>query len=105
MPVLSGRGPISWLYCLGLEDSNRKGENRGRQNLARALINWDIQVFLGFANFYRRFIKGFSKIAAPLTSMLKITALSVLARPVCPRANKNQLDTDGDGNISGGKDR
>ena len=31
----------------------------------------DIQVFIGFANFYRRFIQGFSKIAAPLTSMLK----------------------------------
>ena len=31
----------------------------------------DIQVFLGFANFYRRFIQGFSWIAAPLTSMLK----------------------------------
>ena len=33
----------------------------------------DIQVFLGFANFYRRFIQGFSRIAAPLTSMLKTT--------------------------------
>ena len=33
----------------------------------------DIQVFLGFANFYRRFIEGFSKIAAPLISMLKTT--------------------------------
>ena len=27
----------------------------------------DIQVFIEFANFYRRFIQGFSKIAAPLT--------------------------------------
>ena len=34
---------------------------------------WDIQVFLGFTNFYRRFIQGFSRIAAPLTSMLKTT--------------------------------
>ena len=33
----------------------------------------DIQVFLGFANFYWQFIQGFSKIAAPLTSMLKTT--------------------------------
>ena len=33
----------------------------------------DIQVFLGFANFYCRFIKGFSKIATLLTSMLKTT--------------------------------
>ena len=33
----------------------------------------DIQVFLGFANFYRQFIQGFSRIAAPLTSILKIS--------------------------------
>ncbi len=42
-----------------------------------AIRNWpepqsvrDIQVFLGFANFYRRFIRNFSKIAAPFTLML-----------------------------------
>ena len=34
---------------------------------------YDIQVFLSIANFYRRFIQGFSRIAALLTSMLKIT--------------------------------
>jgi hypothetical protein len=33
----------------------------------------DLQSFLGFANFYRRFIKGFSTIARPLTNMLKNT--------------------------------
>ena len=37
----------------------------------------DIQVFIGFANFYRRFIKGFSRIAAPLTAMLKTTGSSI----------------------------
>ncbi|ERF69956.1 hypothetical protein EPUS_08767 [Endocarpon pusillum Z07020] len=31
----------------------------------------EIQSFLGFANFYRRFIEGYSKITAPLTSMTK----------------------------------
>ena len=36
----------------------------------------DIQVFLGFANFYGQFIQGFSKIAALLTSMLKTTVSS-----------------------------
>lgn len=30
-----------------------------------------VQVFLGFANFYRRFIRNYSKIANPLTSLLK----------------------------------
>lgn len=34
----------------------------------------DIQVFIGFANFYRRFIQGCSRIAVPLTSMLKMTS-------------------------------
>ncbi len=33
----------------------------------------DIQVFLGFVNFYRRFIRNFSRIATPLTSMLRTT--------------------------------
>ena len=36
----------------------------------------DIQVFLGFANFYCRFIQGFSRIAAPLTSMLRMSSTS-----------------------------
>ena len=31
----------------------------------------DIQVFLGFTNFYRRFIKSYSKITLPLTDLLK----------------------------------
>ena len=31
----------------------------------------DLQVFLGFANFYRRFISHYSAIARPLTSVLK----------------------------------
>jgi len=33
----------------------------------------DIRVFLGLANFYRRFIKNFSKVASPITSLLKKT--------------------------------
>ena len=37
----------------------------------------DIQVFISFANFYRRFIKGFNKVVAALTAMLKITVLSI----------------------------
>ena len=34
----------------------------------------DVQHFLGFANFYRRFIEGYSKIVLPLTNSTKIEA-------------------------------
>src|SRR5467141_154753 len=37
---------------------------------ATTAINW-VQEFLGFANFYRRFIEGFSKIAKPLSDLTK----------------------------------
>lgn len=45
-----------------------------------AIVSWptpksvrDIQVFIGFANFYRRFVKNFSAIAGPMTRLLKKT--------------------------------
>ena len=31
----------------------------------------EVQIFIGFANFYRRFIKGFSDICTPVTETLK----------------------------------
>lgn len=44
----------------------------------QAVVHWsqpttlkELQRFLGFANFYRRFIRNFSSIAAPMTSMIK----------------------------------
>uniref|UniRef100_A0A3B1ID85 Gypsy retrotransposon integrase-like protein 1 n=1 Tax=Astyanax mexicanus TaxID=7994 RepID=A0A3B1ID85_ASTMX len=44
----------------------------------KAVVDWprprtvkELQRFLGFSNFYRRFIRGFSAVAAPLTSLLK----------------------------------
>ena len=46
----------------------------------KVIKNWpkfksvrNIQIFLGFANFYQQFIQGFSKIATLLTAMLKTT--------------------------------
>ena len=44
----------------------------------KAIIDWKAPTsakgvlgFLGFANFYRRFIKDFSRIVAPLYSLIK----------------------------------
>ena len=48
------------------------------QKKVKAVQEWpvpksvkEIQAFLGFANFYRRFIRNYSKVAAPLTEMTK----------------------------------
>ena len=69
----------------------------------------DIQVFLGFANFYWRFIQGFSKIAAPLTSMLKTTNKPAPSRNDGSRSASSRNDdsrpasgkNDGDGEVDG----
>ncbi|KAI7759627.1 hypothetical protein LZL87_014268 [Fusarium oxysporum] len=54
------------------------GEIRMEQKKISAVAEWkaptnvkETQAFLGFANYYRRFIKGFSKIAIPLTELTK----------------------------------
>ena len=60
----------------------------------------DIQFFLGFANFYRRCIQGFSKIAAPLTSMLKTTSWTSSSASVGRSTEAD--DPDGGGVIGGG---
>ena len=68
-----------------------------------AVKNWpeptsvrDIQVFIGFANFYQRFIQGFSRIAAPLTSLLKTTG-SLESAPKVFRADDNKVVDGGGG--------
>ena len=69
-----------------------------------AVKNWpkptsvrDIQVFINFANFYRRFIQGFSRIAAPLTSMLKTTGSSEELAPKTFKANDDKVVGGGGG--------
>ena len=70
----------------------------------KAVKNWpeptsvrDIQVFIGFANFYRRFIRGFSRIAAPLTSILKTTGSSEESAPKTFRADDDEVVGGGGG--------
>jgi RNase H-like domain found in reverse transcriptase/Reverse transcriptase (RNA-dependent DNA polymerase)/Integrase zinc binding domain/Chromo (CHRromatin Organisation MOdifier) domain/Integrase core domain/Retroviral aspartyl protease len=61
---------------LGLLVSNNRV--RMDKEKVKAILEWkepqnvhDVQSFLGFANFYRRFINGYSKRAKPLTRLLK----------------------------------
>ena len=56
----------------------------------------DIQVFLGFTNFYWRFIRGFSRIAAPLISLLKTIRSSDSASKAF-RADDNEVVCSGGG--------
>lgn len=55
------------------------------------LKSWkQLQRFLGFANFYRRFIRGYSKVAGPLnslTSSIGLWLLTLLAKPSRTRFN------------------
>ncbi len=57
------------------------------------VVNWpqptnlkELQRFLGFANFYRRFIRNFSSIAAPLTSMTKRSSQRLTWSPTARQA-------------------
>ena len=42
----------------------------------------EIWAFIGFANFYKRFIRNFSAIAGPLTLMLKTSPCPKSSKPI-----------------------
>jgi len=53
----------------GVTMSDRKVKSVQNWALPRSVK--EVQIFLGFANFYRRFIKDFSKVCKPITATLK----------------------------------
>ena len=56
----------------------------------KLLFLWDIQVFFGFANFYRRFFQEFSQIGVLFALMLKILSI----KSVKPRNDVVGVDND-----------
>ncbi len=59
----------------------------------QAVLDWpqpqtvkELQRFLGFANFYRRFIRNFSSVASPLTAMTKRSASRLMWSPEALRS-------------------
>ena len=55
-----------------------KGHIRMDERKVQAMIDWlaptkvtELRSFLGLANYYRRFIKGYSNIVSPFTDLLK----------------------------------
>ncbi len=66
------RGPRNGV--LGCHHQRRQypygsGQNQGHPRLARTTKKKELQSFLGFTNFYRRFIKNYSKIVKPMTQL------------------------------------
>ncbi len=65
-----------------------------------AIRNWpiptsikELQRFLGFANFYRRFIQNYSSIASPLTDLLKLKPKSLSWTPSATEAFNTLKET------------
>jgi hypothetical protein len=48
----------------------------------------DIQIFLGFANFYRHFIQAYSRVVLPITSLLRKTTAQFQCMPEAQAAFK-----------------
>ena len=63
----------------------------------------NIQVFLGFANFYRQFIQGFNRITALFTSIFKTTRSSNKPAPNWNNSSKSASSRNNNNKPASGK--
>ena len=72
------QSPLPRVRRVSPRSLNKRGENRCRKELTWTKIHMWYSGFLGFVNFYYCFIQGFSRIAAPLTLMPRVSAMPTL---------------------------
>ena len=73
-----------------------KGQVQMDPSKTKAVQDWptpksikEVQQFLGFANFYRKFIRDFSSVAAPISALTRKTGAPFLWTPEAEKAFKN----------------
>ncbi len=71
MPVLQRQDPVSGSYHSIRYAGGGGGGNRVPQGVKISETPGELRSFLGMCNAYRRFIKGYTEIAAPLYTVLK----------------------------------
>ena len=71
MRVLVGRGRVFGTYCFETDIKTDPKKCEAVRSWPRPANVHEVMQFLGLANFYRRFIKHYSDIAAPLTDLLR----------------------------------
>ena len=104
--VVKPRGSGQPIHCMShtyirtYHQNEKKEDERLTENYALRLWRWkgaavsSQQIFIGFANLYRRFIQDFSKIVTSLIAMLKTTGSSIAS---AFRVDDNEVVSGGDG--------
>ncbi|GJU41546.1 zinc finger, CCHC-type, retrotransposon gag domain protein [Tanacetum coccineum] len=74
--------PLPWSYCIS------QWHHYGFPSKVEAITKWprpttvtEVRSFLGLAGYYRRFVEGFSRLALPLTQLMRKVSAPILTLP------------------------